>query len=596
MNLNNLAVTLLSKYSPEQVICSIKKIISDRHNLEYGKYLVVSNNTTDIEELTKIGDYVLIKLLEKIFYLAELSPEERKNTGVVYTPDYIVDYIIKGLPISLDKKYIDPSCGCGSFLLRLIIEAINQKINPIDFINNCVYGIDISNGAVEITKTSIQLLLISQGFKLDSLQLNIKSCDSLKADWKSSFALKSNFDYIIGNPPYVKVQNLTKEYYDYLKNTFSTTQFGGFNLFYAFIEKSIKEIHLSNGEMRYIVPNNFLKIKSGKDLRDYIKCNNVLNRIVDFDCNIIFDDILTYNCILWLKNSSEKEFEYQTIYKTNNLEEEIKKITYSKMNIDELDNDAWILNSPQMKEKIKLIERFPNKLGPMIKTGIATLKDKAYLIDRFDNKDYFKIVDGKEYKIESSIVRKIYRPSDIENHNDISKNVGYIIFPYKEVNGKNVPLEEEELKENYPNAYSYFLSVKDLLATRNGKKGEIKPWFAYGRSQGINNIGPKFIFSPFLDRPKFIYCQEPDALLYGFAVYVANDEEAELIKDFINSNVLKFYIDNTSYSIDGGFKCYQKKYLQNFSFPSNNEIKALKLNALSKKEKDRVIEKLYFDC
>ena len=536
----------------------------------------------------------MIKLLEKVFYLGKLSPEERKNTGVVYTPDYIVDYMLKDLEISCDKKYIDPSCGCGAFLLRLIIKAARQGLNPIDFVNNSVYGIDISEEAVEITKTSIKLLLISLGFKPDNVALNIKYCDSLKTNWKSCFKLTDCFHFIIGNPPYVKVQNLTKEHYDYLKNNFSTTQFGGFNLFYAFIEKSIKEIQSSNGEVRYIVPNNFLKIKSGKDLRDYIKCNNVLNRIVDFDCNIIFDDILTYNCILWLKKDSGKEFEYQTIYKTRNLEAEVNKITYTKMNIDELDNDAWILNSPQMKEKIKLIERFPNKLGPMIKTGIATLKDKAYLIDCVSNKEFFKVVDGKKYKIENDLIRKIYRPSDIENHDDISKNVGYIIFPYKKVNDKNIPLEEDELKSQYPKAYEYFLSVKDLLATRNGKKGEIKPWFAFGRSQGINNIGPKFIFSPFLDRPKFIYCQDPDALLYGFAVYVANDTEAELIKDFINSNVLKFYIDNTSYSIDGGFKCYQKKYLQNFSFPSFEAIKSLKLDSLSKKEKEKAIEDLYF--
>lgn len=124
----------------------------------------------------------------------EEKPEVRKAGGVYYTPQYIVDYIVKNTVGKLVKgktpkeisalKIVDPACGSGSFLLGAFEFLLNYHINwyhqngyatkkgkdnPFTpqgtltthekkriLINN-IFGVDIDANAVEVTKLSLLL-------------------------------------------------------------------------------------------------------------------------------------------------------------------------------------------------------------------------------------------------------------------------------------------------------------------------------------------------------------------------------------------------------------------------------------------------------
>lgn len=124
----------------------------------------------------------------------EEKPEVRKAGGVYYTPQYVVDYIVKNTvgklidgktPKEIEKiKIVDPSCGSGSFLLGafeyLLSYHINWyhnkgfadkkgKDNPFTpqgtltthekkrILLSSIYGVDIDANAVEVTKLSLLL-------------------------------------------------------------------------------------------------------------------------------------------------------------------------------------------------------------------------------------------------------------------------------------------------------------------------------------------------------------------------------------------------------------------------------------------------------
>jgi len=123
----------------------------------------------------------------------EEKPEVRKAGGVFYTPEYIVEYIVKNTvgklienktPDEISKiKIIDPSCGSGSFLLgayQYLLdyhlnyydknrEKLKPKDNPLTpdgkltkkekkrvLLNN-IFGVDIDTQAVEVSKLSLLL-------------------------------------------------------------------------------------------------------------------------------------------------------------------------------------------------------------------------------------------------------------------------------------------------------------------------------------------------------------------------------------------------------------------------------------------------------
>lgn len=526
----------------------------------------------------------------------KIDSENKKENGVVYTPEYIVDYILDNTidfaNIS-NKNIIDPACGCGAFITGIINKLLkNSNIDIVDFINNHLYGIDINDDCKKDIELVINLQLFLAGICSDSVKPNIYVFDSLFSDWKEKIGV--DFDYVVGNPPYVKVQNMKKDYMDKLKSNFITTKSGGFNLFYAFIEKSMSSL-VDNGKLGFITPNNFLKIKSGADLRKYISDNKYLTKIIDFDYNMIFAPVMTYNAIMFFSKSVNDSFEYYVMDKTDNIEAMLRNASFNTMNIEDLENERWLLLSNEIKDKIAKIERFENKLGPQIKTGIATLRDKLYIIDKVKNGKYYKVFEGLEYEIEKDMIRPLYKVSDIEDAENITKNTKYIIFPYDSNRNQPKPLASNILKEKYPLTYNYFETIKHLLDERN--KFKVKEYYEYGRSQGINNFGKKLMYSQFLGYPKFILCEDDLALICnGFAIYEDNRIKIEILRKIIQSSIMNFYIENTSYSIEGGFRCYQKKYLKNFSFPT---FTTEQLCYLEKEENisniNKFLEKIYFE-
>ena len=205
-----------------------------------------------------------------------------------------------------DYKLIDPGCGCGIFLIAAAIN-INTKFGiPIkEVIKNNIFGIDIMPENVGRCRRILKALVEKEGDSIDESDINIKCADSLKDDWNQLFSTEG-FDYIIGNPPYVNTHDMSKETAQFLKKTFETTKNGVYNIFYAFVERGMSYL-LPSGKLSYIVPNNFLTIKSATDLRAYIQKNHYLESVIDFADNMVFKPVRTYNCII-VMDKKEKNF------------------------------------------------------------------------------------------------------------------------------------------------------------------------------------------------------------------------------------------------------------------------------------------------
>ncbi|MEZ5036153.1 MAG: TaqI-like C-terminal specificity domain-containing protein [Chitinophagales bacterium] len=145
----------------------------------------------------------------------EEKPEVRKAGGVYYTPQYIVDYIVKntigklidgstGSPLTPKEvsqiKIVDPACGSGSFLIGAYQFLLNwhkdfytqngkvskgNKDNPLTptgelttaekkrILLNNIYGVDLDSNAVEVTKLSL-LLKCMEGETKETIEAQAK--------------------------------------------------------------------------------------------------------------------------------------------------------------------------------------------------------------------------------------------------------------------------------------------------------------------------------------------------------------------------------------------------------------------------------------
>ena len=215
-----------------------------------------------------------------------------------------------------------------------------------------------------------------------------------------------------------------------------------------------------------------------------------------------------------------------------------------------------------------------------IRTGIATLRDGVYLVER-DSEGYFKQIGSQKVYIEPGLVKPIYKIPDLKQHDNIDDAKRFIIFPY--VKGKTgyTLIDESVFQSEFPLTYSCLSLQREELDSRDKGKGNPQGWYAYGRTQGLNKYGKKLLFPTFANKPKFIYVDNEDALFCnGYAVFENDRYSLDVLQRILNSRLMDYYVSNTSYSIEGGYYCYQKKYVERFSLPwfSEQDIKFI-LNA-----------------
>lgn len=579
----SLVNTLIQDYSQEDIEASaIRFFIRNNDNIDINNIQnrvlincmnhgnkIIENYIQNYKENWEICD--LINLFEAL-----VPMEERKENGVVFTPKYIAEYIIRNTvqEFNINDKILDPSCGCGAFLCVLPeILSEGKKISIIQLIENNIYGLDISENHIRRTKLLLSVIALINGEDKEEIKFNIIQSDSLKNDWNEIFEV-NQFEYIIGNPPYVNTHDMSRETASYLKNNFKTTKNGTFNIFYAFIEQSMKYLN-ENGRLGFIVPNNFITIDAAKNLRSYLIENEYISRLIDFNLNLAFNPVKAYNAIIFLDKNNKDKFEYSKLPYNENIQMVLLNANFEYIRYSDLNSDIWHLMNESDRANIRIIENIGEKLDKHIRTGIATLKDKVYKFTpvREDEQFYYMNFDGNEYSIEKNITKSIIKISEVNNEEDIRNCNDRIIFPYEynQELGKYTIIPEENMMLNYPNAYSYLEQQRHYLEERSSQQNAVV-WYEYGRSQALSNYGIRLIHPTFSSRPKFMIDEMEDRLFVnGYAIFIDRIWEADVLQKILNSKVMNFYIRNTSYSLEGGFFCYQKKYFKNFSIPNLSE-------------------------
>jgi sfeI DNA methyltransferase len=517
-----------------------------------------------------------------------IPSNDKKTNGAFFTPSYIVDYIINHISPKESDKIADVSCGSGAFIIGAI-KYLKLKYNkPLNLIlRENIYGADILPYNVRRTKMLIMLYALSINEIVKESDINILNIDSLKYNWDTSF------DAIIGNPPYVKFQDLEDDTRNYLLNNWETTKFGTYNLYFAFFELGLKLLS-NKGKLGYITPNNYFTSLSGECLRSYFQHNRCIESIVDFNSTKVFD-VQTYTAITFINKNQNEFIKFDRIAEQQIPQDFLKKVSFTNNSYDDLNVKKWRLLCGSERDNISKIENIGSPIGELfnICVGIATLKDEVYFIDPVtDDGAYFEFVkNGKNFKIEKEVTKPLVKISDMKSQDDVSKNQRRIIFPYEVVSGKPVPIEELDMKDKYPMCYEYLNSVKDVLVNRGKGKHIYKPFYAYGRTQGLNRKGIKILTPTFSQYPRFLLDNQSDGFFTnGYGIYFYNDnkslfsnpitliENSDVLLKILNSYVMHYYIKKTSVSIEGGYPCYQKNFIEKFSIPSltENEISEIR--------------------
>jgi type I restriction-modification system DNA methylase subunit len=286
--------------------------------------------------------------------LGKVSDSQRKREGIFYTPDHIVRHIVdttlgaylreiearivreEGLHQEISdanyakrertayRKYqnfltevrvLDPACGSGAFLVQVFdfLLAENKRIGAIlddlslndtyvkQILEQNIYGVDLNEESVEITRLSLWLKSADKGKKLTALDETIKCGNSLVEDsavdpgrnfkWGTAFPAVTQaggFDAVVGNPPWIFARggNFKKIEKTYFYRRFKLSNYQ-LNTYLMFLELSY-ELLRQGGRLGMIVPNTCLTISTFRPFRVFL-----LEEVGDVEVVNIFGSVFS---------------------------------------------------------------------------------------------------------------------------------------------------------------------------------------------------------------------------------------------------------------------------------------------------------------
>lgn len=483
------------------------------------------------------------------------------DRDIVTTPTFIINDILRKtvIPICQGKtdkeilslKFADIACGSGAFLLELyqllnsiLIDyylSVDDKAKLIqtnvstyrlplsikkELLLNCVYGVDKDFNAVEAAKFGLLLKLLEDENSsstvtskpvLPDLSGNIFFGNSLldpnQVDKKNQTIVnpfdfsKLRFDVIIGNPPYMKsedMKNITPLELPLYKVNYASA-YKQFDKYFLFIEQGINLL-TSQGTLGYIVPSKFTKVGAGKKLRAELTTKGYLHSIVSFGANQIFTDKTTYTCLLILKKMTQSTFQYGEVtniekWKVRDPESQI----YASKNTAELDSEVWVLVPPELINAYNKILDQSSKLVNLVGShnifnGIQTSANDVYIFipTKEDSNYYYFSKKGIDFVVEKAITKPYFQTSSGEDNLNTYRTFkpnARVIYPYKNTQKGVEMITLVEIQNQYPFAWKYFQKYKTTL---NNPKRDIKPepiteneWHRFGRQQGLNIVDKK---------------------------------------------------------------------------------------------------------
>jgi len=370
---------------------------------------------------------------------------KRKKMGIYYTPQYIVNYIVKNTvrekikDLTFDEilkiKIVDPSCGSGSFLIKafdILIEESKIKLKrelnyeeKKELLLSCIHGVDLDERACDIAKLNLSLKLATRGEKLPALHDNIRNGNSLidnkeiaedKAfKWEEKFPFK--FDVVIGNPPYVfggnfGISELEKKFFQ--KEYVSAS--GKLNLFSLFIDKSTS-ILKNEGFLGFILPNTLLRVTSYEGTRKEILDKTKILQIINLEAGV-FEGVTASTIIIILQKEDDKSKREENEVRifngiVSNYNEKSQKEFFNNLHIFDLGfgNDNKLVDH---------VNKGCVKLGSICKEiifGVVITKNKEEVVsNRKIDSRYKKFLEGKDigrYKINFSNKFLLYEKSKL---------------------------------------------------------------------------------------------------------------------------------------------------------------------------------------
>ena len=360
------------------------------------------------------------------------------------------------------------------------------------------------------------------------------------ATWFDSelmFGVRDGFDVIIGNPPYIRLQNnggkLGNRYQVCGYDTFAGTG----DIYCLFYEHGFNLL-APGGCLAYISSNKFMRAGYGANLRRFLRSKTTLHTVIDFGELPVFEADADPAIIITKRDKPTENSEIQVtvIKKAEDIPDLFNVVSKQRFPVEvrTLSDDGWTLTPPDVLALLNKMRHVGKRMQNYVQgmhNGIKTGLDKAFVIKEKKRREFIA-TDPKS----AELIKPWLRGKDMKKWYSEYRNL-HVIFTQRDTD-----------IDNYPEIKKHLLQFKDKLLGRASPPAEY--WYALQNPVACHT---KF------DKPKIIYSLFAKNLYASIdtklAAYIANTssvifhEDNEYLLGVINSDLLDFYYRHIFYTL-----------------------------------------------
>lgn len=453
----------------------------------------------------------------------------------------------------------------GDFLIPAINRLLDywrshKSRNPTrNELQHSIVAFELHKKTFEDTRDAILELLTQEG-------IAEKDADALVGKWLQNddyllAPIDGIFDFVVGNPPYVRQELIPAPLLREYRSRFSTL-YDRADIYIPFIERSLGLLG-SSGVLGFICADRWMKNKYGGPLRKMVSGDYHLKIYVDMsDTQAFQSDVIAYPAITIIERGApgpthiarhpvitQEALEALAVEHTagdhgsNRTGRFVSGITK--------DSDPWLLSGSCQIELIRrLEEEFPSleEAGCKVGIGVATGADRAF------------IADFEKLDVEDDRKLPLVRTRDIASGevNWLGKG---IVNPFKD-DGGLVDLSE------YPKLNRYLEARRSIISGRHCAQKNPRSWY-----RTIDRITPSLLTRPKLLVPDIkgqshIVYEDGRFYPHHNLYYIVSEEwDLRSLQAVLLSSISRAFISAYSTKMRGGFLRFQAQYLRRSRIP-----------------------------
>jgi len=419
-------------------------------------------------------------------------------------------------PGSTDRL-LDPGCGEGAFIEGVLRWCKRHKTEPPEIV-----GIEQNPERAQIARDRFA------GHE----SVNIITGDYLRSE------LGEGFEYIVGNPPYVNLMQMSEGERNYYRQRFKCAA-GRFDLYLLFFERALSQLD-DAGRLVFVTPEKWLYVATASPLRDLLAHETV--EYLDFMPENSFPGRVTYPVVTSVRKGGQSRAVQVTDRDGAQFHAEVRP----------LGGRPWWGPIHGHQDSGSGALRLADVCS-RISAGIATGADRVFVLPSHnlapDLSAYaYPTISGRELEVNRSGI-------------SVPAATSYMLAPYDE---EGSLLEERDLGP----LGRYLKGFRAYLTRRTCAKR--KPWYAFHDSFPLTELRkPKILCKDITSHPRF-WIDYTGEILPRHSVYYLIPRDQEMLEplvEWLNSNEAATWLQAHCHRAANGFLRLQSRVLERMPIP-----------------------------